>query len=57
MARKFHLSKYKFLQSGFPLFFELGKLLPEIKEKYKAKTLHFQKYKKVLRVEAKRWAR
>ena len=29
------------------LSFELGKLSPEIKEKYKARKIHFQKYKKV----------
>ena len=36
MARKFLFQKYKkFFQSGFFLFFELGKLLPEIWEVFR----------------------
>ena len=62
-TRKYHFLKYKKLfKSGFLSFFELGKLLPEIYEKYKASSISgnirkfryarvlnilFQKYKKV----------
>ena len=36
-----------FFLSEFFFFFEFGKLLPKIQEKYKARKFHFRKYKKV----------
>ena len=44
----FHFPKYKKLfMNEFILFFELGKLLREKQEKYKARKLHFGIYKKI----------
>ena len=47
-ASKFHFLKYRnFFRGGTFYFFEIGKLRPEIEEKYKGRKLHFRKYMKV----------